>query len=627
MEPATVDKDRIYNDVKRLLFEDCKDTTVWDHLGNLEPVRQPQQRHVKFVETRNRVELALERIDLPPGLGLLYAVRAAQDPPRSSLLRLLRIAALPPPPDDHCVKLYEAGMARLARLRAEEEERIRLAKEAEDRECTFQPVVSETSKGDHTKESLDKFFERSVDWEKNKRKKIEAKRRKEQLEREEEEKEAVFEMSERSKKLAERYRQKKAEQDATPQRKTRVLDGYVNPSFMPITNSASRIEEYFFKNATGSGRRSRSGGDGDDEGGADGGNSEGPRDGAVTTASMIVQRLEEDTAARRKRQEERHKLFLRKQKERLYDKVTGQPLFTPNAMPLIERKDGTRVPYAELSAAEKAEYHKRLRSHHVDVIPQVATRRDNKATRDIDAVVRDMTEKQREASKAIARIKRKDEQELTKLFHPTIESKSAEIASSNEHRQPVYKLPLPKRQPSPKEKKPLLAPSNGESIESMLNRTEQWKQQFQSRFERKKKEIESAETKPCTFKPKVNRASESLVAAAESRYAAEVAQEVQSRSPSSLYYPQQPQSQPQSATYRSPSFKQPTTPLSASTHGSMSKRPRSTPHATLVIDDIPYVTESATAAEVPARHADPTLDDLLSSWKDLDRLTDAALGL
>src|SRR5947207_485448 len=75
-----VDEAQLYSDVKKLIFRDCRDTTTWDHLGNLEQVRQPEVKHVRIDPAPPRiVEDHIEFLDLPVGLGLLFDVATMEE--------------------------------------------------------------------------------------------------------------------------------------------------------------------------------------------------------------------------------------------------------------------------------------------------------------------------------------------------------------------------------------------------------------------------------------------------------------------------------------------------------------------------------------------------------------------
>merc|ERR1712000_109101 len=83
--------------------------------------------------------------------------------------------------------------------------------------------------------------------------------------------------------------------------------------------------------------------------------------------------MDDDYAGRQERRKQRAIQFARQQKEKLFDPVTGQPLFEPNSAPTIVRQDGARVSFHDLSGKEKKDLIRKLKQQkRLDFIPGVA---------------------------------------------------------------------------------------------------------------------------------------------------------------------------------------------------------------------------------------------------------------
>ena len=482
MDSTGVDPEKIYNDVRQLIFSDCKDTTAWDHLGNVEPVAKPTSKKVHIDETRTvSARDIIQFVDLPPALGLLYAAATATDFRATHLIYLLDVATLPPPGEDPCHRLYDAAIEKQKKLDEIREQRQKERLEAEIADCTFKPLTMSDHQG---RGGIDKFYTSLTEWKKHRDKKLAQKAKKDE---EDFLREAMvpWQMNERSKHILEKAGGVKSIVERSSPRRTGYDAADVPYNFTPITNSSSKGIVEFSMNRSGSSPQA-----------------------AQSSPTAIVDRLTQDAIERSKRKEERASLFLLRQKEKLYDKDTGQPLFLPNAMATVV-KNGKRVRFDTLTKEERELFMKKIRSRHVDFVPNLILKHQKIEHSDPTSVIRRLAEKQKQRTKNIEKIRKRDEKELETFFHPTIEVKSVEIASSmSDHRKPLF---------PPKQRPRQLSRSvpRDDVIQSVQFRTTEWARKKEKERQQRKDNANAAEVEECTFKPQVNVVSELLVAQSE----------------------------------------------------------------------------------------------------------------
>lgn len=472
------------------------------------------------------------------------------------------LCALPSPRPDRCIALYESGLALVDDFAQRKE--LAAQKKAEDelKPCTFKPEVTDAvKKMPGWKGDMVKFYADKLDWKKQMARKMEKKLAKHR----EEQKElyAQWEMPQDSKRILQRReRRLRALQESGDSSQQRAVDrrgidlvvsadqspltggdrsvssgadgvgtgaaaaAAVGGGFVPVTNS------HRFRHLTAvRGLDSRSGSNA--EGGANAPynftailDEFSPPEELVNdqlTQKQFLSRMKEDLAGRMERKRERAIRFARQQKEKLFDPLTGQPLFEPNAAPTVVRQDGQRVSFHDLSSKEKKDLIRKLKQRgRLDFIPGVSKDRTSDHTVDAEEVqemYKRMLEKVRTGEKKIDRIRKKEETELTKLFRPTIDKRTSKLIAQQGIRKPVYALPLPTKPPPPPPKpKP-------KSNDAKMNNVAERNSVFQStKLDTQKKMVENKLAKEvCSFQPKVSATSNRIVSERRAQWQKEIA--------------------------------------------------------------------------------------------------------
>lgn len=303
------------------------------------------------------------------------------------------------------------------------------------------------------------------------------------------------------------------------------LDYY--PSFEPVTNSGGAFAHYFQNGGSNSPWRkfASTGGESDTH------NSSTPmattpgrgdgEDGQTVSNARIVQRLLDDVEQRKVRQAERIKEAEERKKEKLYDPVTGQPFFQPNAVPtvVIGRK---RIPVSQLPKKEQEEAAKILKTKKLDFLLSVAKRKecDGSPQRDINAFLKYCSEMQAQAVKRVEKVRRLEEKELEGLFVPKVDENSRKM-TQHKANDKVYNRELPRKAPPPPPE--IKKESDGEAIKNMIERSKQWADRREMLVKKKLSELEKEAVRECSFNPKLHKSSAMLTAAAEQRLAGELA--------------------------------------------------------------------------------------------------------
>ncbi len=490
----------IMREVRRILFDDCKNTATWDHLGNADPVTSSRKGVTIGDATYFDDDLVL--LELPQGLGLLFSIiSGASGATRycPNLRQLLETAAAPPPPIDPCHALFEQAQLRKERVR-DLEKKMREEEELRARaECSFRPKLSKAAEERPTK-GLENFIKDSAAWKKASSERLTKKAEKLAEERMEDTK--CWEMNTRSRKIVERVEKRRQQEAAEglqglspPFGRIREKEKSPRASFAPVTkNHATRINvEAFVRDAS--------------------------PDGAVTVAENqrdLVQRLLDDAKQREIRAEERKKYYDLLRQEALFDPETGQPLFQPNAMPTLKVGE-KRVPFSELPDEQKEELRKTLQSRHCGHVIKISSKRTT-TQRSINEIVATIDEKVKQRELQIERIRRNDEKEKSAWFKPAIDPLSAQTADAK-GRIPLHKQALPKPEaPPPPPPKPK---SSGKDMADLVARNAEWLQQREKILQKKRCEVEKEQLSEVTGRPKIH-SSTDLVAAAEQRFSAEV---------------------------------------------------------------------------------------------------------
>eukprot|EP00742_Colponemidia_sp_Colp-10_P015094 GILJ01017204.1.p1 GENE.GILJ01017204.1~~GILJ01017204.1.p1 ORF type:complete len:685 (+),score=141.36 GILJ01017204.1:2-2056(+) len=305
----------------------------------------------------------------------------------------------------------------------------------------------------------------------------------------------------------------------------RALDDQTNqayyPSFEPITNAGGAFA-HFFRNGSpnGKGASPLAETHGSTPMATTPGRGEG-EDGQTIANARIVQRLLDDVEQRKFRQAERIKEAEERKNEKMYDPVTGQPFFQPNAVPtvVIGRK---RIPVSELPKKEQDEAAKILRTKKLDFLLAVAKRKecDGSPQRDINAFLKYCSEMQAQATKRVEKVRRLEEKELEGLFVPKVDDNSRKL-TQHKANDKVYNRELTRKAPPPPPE--VKRESNGDAIKNMIERSKQWVDRRQMLVKKKVNELEKDEIKECSFNPKLHKSSAMLTAAAEQRLAGELA--------------------------------------------------------------------------------------------------------
>ena len=303
------------------------------------------------------------------------------------------------------------------------------------------------------------------------------------------------------------------------------------PSFEPVTNGAAAFEHYFSPNrSNAAGRTGTSalimspsgGGGGASTPGRDGGGGATADDGQTNANARIVQRLLDDVEQRKIRQAQRIEEAEERRKEKLFDPMTGQPFFQPNAVPtvVIGKK---RVPVTELPPKEREEALKILKKQKLDFLLSSAKKKEEAGspTRDLDTFLKYCNEMQTQAARKMEKIRRLEDKELEGLFVPAVNAKSTRIIQSK-NPEAVHKRELPRKEAPPPP--PPKRESDGEAIKNMMERSKQWEERRENLKNRKIRQLEKEATEECTFNPKLRkRVATEMTAAAEQRLAGELA--------------------------------------------------------------------------------------------------------
>ena len=488
-------------EVRRILFEDCKNTSTWDHLGNADPVTS-SRKGVTIGET-SYFEDDLILLDLPQGLGLLFSIVSGVSGATKycpNLRQLLETAAAPAPPVDPCHVLYEGSRLRKERVAELVKKRLEELEEHEKGECTFRPKISKAAEERPSKGMMN-FISECVAWKKASKERLAKKAAK--LAEDSMEDQKQWEMNNRSRKLVEKAEQRRLAEETdtshSPREKSPTFarkKGEAAPvAFSPVTTHCAT------KNTVSTFLRSAS------------------PDGTVRVAEQqreLVQRLLDDAKAREQRAAERKLYYEALRRETLFDHETGQPLFQPNAQPTLKVGE-KRVPFHELSDQQKDELKKLLHTRHCGHVIKISDKKSS-TQRTITEIVATIDEKVKQREQQLERIRRNDEREKSGWFKPKIDERSAQTAVAK-GRVPLHKKTLPK----PTTPAPLPPPpkSSAKEMADLVSRNNEWLQQKQKLIQKKKAEVEKEELAEVTAKPKIHSSSD-LVNAAEQRMAAEV---------------------------------------------------------------------------------------------------------
>lgn len=494
---AQVDE-TIMREVRRILFDDCKNTATWDHLGNADPVTS--QRKGVSIGGATYFDDDLILLDLPRGLGSLFSIISGVSGATRycpSLRHLLETAATPPPPVDPCHALFELAERRKEKVKEVEKKRQQEEQDRIQTECSFRPTLSKAADERPTK-GLANFIKDSMAWKKGVTERLAKKAEKFAQESVEDIK--PWAMNERSRRIVVQS-EKRRQQEAADELKgasppfSRVREVSEPVSFAPVTkvNSNRITVEMFVRESS----------------------PDCPAAVAITQREF-VQRLLDDAKEREVRAEERKRHYDELKQESMYDPETGQELFSPNAPPTLRVGD-KRVPYSQLSTQQQEELRKSLQSRHCAHVVKISGMK-TKTQRSIDEIVATIDEKVKQREQQIERIKRNDEKEKNGWFKPTIDPLSAQTAESK-GRIPMHKKTLPKPEaPPPPPPKPK---SSAKEMNNLVARNAEWAQQREKVLAKKRAELQKEELSEVTGKPKIH-SSLDLVVAAEQRFSAEV---------------------------------------------------------------------------------------------------------
>jgi hypothetical protein len=231
----------------------------------------------------------------------------------------------------------------------------------------------------------------------------------------------------------------------------------------------------------------------------------------------LVQRLLDDAKEREIRAEERKKYYDALMRETMFDPETGQPLFIPNAQPTMKVGE-KRLAYSELSASQRDELQRTLKSRHCGHVIKISSKKSN-TQRSIEEIVATIDEKVKQREVQIERIKRSDEKEKSGWFKPAIDPLSAQTVEAK-GRVPLHKKDLPK--PAPPPPSPPKVKSSAKDMASLVDRNTEWVLQREKFLLKKRNEAEKQELAEFSGKPKINRNVDDLASAAEQRFSAEV---------------------------------------------------------------------------------------------------------
>ncbi|RNF25741.1 uncharacterized protein Tco025E_01981 [Trypanosoma conorhini] len=511
-----VDDQTMLRDVYRLLLDGTRSTAeLLEQLGGAaspSPGR-PQGAAGKHVKISEEVtvfhDAAVEELKLPPALTLLYDAAVAEAPvrPVAGLLRLLELAGEPGTSPARGNLLYEAGLRhRQSSLRWREEQRRRL-EEAEMRECTFKPAISDSAKG-ITPKGLATFMEKCLEWKKTAAIRLGKKAAQDRINRGEDEWFTPWKMEERSQKLIAELKKKgkrrrklwepkspnsaaaartgaRASPGATQPPESDALE---TPSFHPVTRASADEKRGWLQHA-GAGDTSR--------------RSERSGRGERSLLRAYLQRVEADKARREQRLEQLRADCARKAREQMYEAKTGQPLFEPNALPTV-RKHGVRVGFKELDGEERQELLKKMRLRHQEYVlarhfREERERREGKPQhpRGPDEVVADLLDqakrRYRHAEDAVG--------VPAGTFHPQISARTRRIIARKLW-QPIHERPLPRRPSQSSEAPSSCSPKSSDTcFERVLARSENWVEQRNQRVQGARLALEKAAAAECSFHP------------------------------------------------------------------------------------------------------------------------------
>jgi hypothetical protein len=236
------------------------------------------------------------------------------------------------------------------------------------------------------------------------------------------------------------------------------------------------------------------------------------RNGGVEDPADVIERMEHDIKERRARRETRADLFQQKQREKLFDKATGQPLFEPNAMPAAHRH-GKLVNLEDLTPAERQDLYAQVRRQYridLQAAVSIAKRRlsTGKERRSMQDIVENLMMKQTMADKKVAKTIRKQNQELEQQFKPKINERPG---GPDPLYIPVHRRPLPARKPTQKKEAQVLFKCSADNMAHVLQRSTQFEEARARKLARVRSSRDREEVAECTGHPTINPVSAILV--------------------------------------------------------------------------------------------------------------------
>ncbi|RNF10959.1 hypothetical protein TraAM80_01224 [Trypanosoma rangeli] len=515
-----VDDQTMLRDVYRLLLDNTRSTAeLLEQVGSttLPSPGKSQEFASKRVTISEEVtvfhDAAMEELNLPPALTLLYYAAMAEAPVRAvnSLLQLVELAGEPIQTFARGNLLYEEGMQQRQSSVKWREEQQRQQEEAEMRECTFKPAISDFAK-EVVPKGLATFMEKCLVWKKMTALRLEKKAVQDRINRGEDEWLTPWKMGERSRKLLEELKKKgkrrrKLWEPKNPNCSTATAadaaehlesDALETPYFHPVTRASadetlSRLQHVGAGDVADTTRTSE----------------KCERDGRSLLRAYL-QRVEADKVRREQRLERLRTYYAGKTREQEYGAKADQPLFEPNALPTMLKK-GVRVSFNELDRKERRELLRELRLRRQEYILARYFREERQRSegkqrpRGPDEVVADLLDETKRRQRCA-----EDAVISEKAFRPKICARTRSIISRKLW-QPIYERPLPKRPLQSSEALSSCSPKSSDAcFQRVLARSENWVEQRNQRMQSARLAMEEKVAAECSFHPNLDGSFDAL---------------------------------------------------------------------------------------------------------------------